>query len=90
MSQYECSKRQRRGFPAVCSCDGGNLTLILGRYAGSMGIGGAPRVLFFASRDIAAGEELSWGYGAPNARPTGRRCCCGTQACQGFMPHEDV
>ena len=49
-----------------------------------------PRVLFATNRPVSAGEELTWQYGPPNAGPGGRPCLCGTTACLGFMPHEDV
>ena len=34
------------------------------------GLANAPRVLFVATRDIAAGEELTWGYKAGAAQKT--------------------
>lgn len=49
-----------------------------------------PRVLFVTSRPVAEGEELTYSYGAPNSGPSGRPCLCGTPACLGFMPHDDV
>ena len=49
-----------------------------------------PRVVFVTSRPVAAGEELTYAYGPPNAGPDGRPCACGTAACRGFMPHEEV
>lgn len=49
-----------------------------------------PRVVFITARPIAAGEELTYAYGPPNAGPQGRPCACGTAACRGFMPHEEV
>jgi uncharacterized protein len=41
------------------------------------------RMLFFALRDIAAGEELTLDY-TPSQHP-GRRCTCGAAKCRGVM-----
>lgn len=40
-------------------------------------------MLFFALRDIAAGEELTLDY-TPSQHP-GRRCTCGAENCRGVM-----
>ncbi len=40
-------------------------------------------LLFFALRDIAAGEELTLDY-RPSQHP-GRRCTCGAATCRGVM-----
>jgi uncharacterized protein len=40
-------------------------------------------MLFFALRDIAAGEELTLDY-TPSQHP-GRRCTCGAAKCRGVM-----
>lgn len=53
-----------------------------------------PRVALFARRAIAAGEELTFCYGATagaQAGGSGRaRCLCGAPCCGGFLPREDV
>ena len=104
------------------SCDGGNLQLLLARWARpcsprlaqlplpAAGSGQPtlvahrraclacrrtgcllPRVVFVTSRAVQQGEELTWCYGRPpNGGPGGRPCHCGTSACLGFMPHEEV
>jgi SET domain-containing protein len=41
------------------------------------------RMLFFARRDIAPGEELTLDY-TPSQHP-GRRCTCGAANCRGVM-----
>lgn len=68
------------------SCDGGNLQLELVRPVGEL----LPRVCLFASRDISAGEELTFAYGLPNgpaeSQPL-RHCMCGSESCLGFLPH---
>jgi SET domain-containing protein len=40
-------------------------------------------MLFFARRNIAAGEELTLDY-TPSQHP-GRRCTCGAANCRGVM-----
>ena len=40
-------------------------------------------MLFFALRDIAAGEEITLDY-TPSQHP-GRRCTCGAASCRGVM-----
>ncbi|KAI9026344.1 hypothetical protein DFJ74DRAFT_631302 [Hyaloraphidium curvatum] len=65
------------------SCDP-NLAVVLVRIDGL-----APTVAFFASRDIAEGEELCWDYGAAAAGgslPGARPCLCGTAKCRGRLP----
>lgn len=47
------------------SCDGGNLSTVLLRSSGAL----LPRLCFFAARDIAAGEELSFSYGDVRLTP---------------------
>ncbi len=71
------------------SCGGGNLDPVIVRTAGSM----IPHVAMFASKDISAGEELTFAYGesvsaAASAGPhiKWRRCFCGTKSCLGFLP----
>ncbi|XP_021776044.1 histone-lysine N-methyltransferase SUVR3-like [Chenopodium quinoa] len=68
------------------SCDGGNLSAILIRSSGAL----LPRVCFFASRDIQAGEELSFSYGDVRLRPEGLHCFCGSSCCFGILPSEDT
>ena len=67
------------------ACDGGNLDLRPVRSAGWP----VPRIVFFARRRIRAGEELTYSYGAPG-QPGARACCCGTRACTGWLPFDDV
>lgn len=71
------------------ACDGGNLAPTLVRRAGER----RPEAAFFAARDVAAGEELRWRYGAPSRGADGasrarRKCACGTSACLGWMPFD--
>lgn len=68
------------------SCDGGNLSTVLIRSAGAL----LPRVCFFASRDIKAGEELSFSYGDVRLREKGLHCFCGSSCCSGILPSEDT
>lgn len=71
------------------SCDGGNLVPVMVRMVGDL----VPRVVFYARRDIAAGEELTFSYGPPQGPVTfasQKRCMCNTTACQGYLPREDV
>ncbi|XP_021863923.2 histone-lysine N-methyltransferase SUVR3 [Spinacia oleracea] len=68
------------------SCDGGNLSTVLIRSSGAL----LPRVCFFTSRDIQAGEELSFSYGDVRLRPEGLHCFCGSSCCFGIMPSEDT
>ena len=65
------------------ACDGGNLELRAVRSAGWP----VPRVAFFARRRIAAGEELTYSYGAGCSA---RACHCGTAACSGWLPYDDA
>ncbi len=46
-----------------CSCDGGNLELVVVRACGAL----IPHIALFAHRDIAAEEELTFSYGPPSA-----------------------
>ena len=53
------------------SCDP-NLEL---RLVAAVGVSPVPRVVFFAKRDIAVGEELTWKYaGRPAMRAGGVQC----------------
>ena len=65
------------------ACDGGNLELRAVRSAGWP----VPRVAFFARRRVAAGEELTYSYGAG---ASARACLCGTAACSGWLPFDDA
>ena len=67
------------------ACDGGNLELRPVRSAGWP----VPRIAFYARRRIRAGEELTYSYGAGQLSGT-RACCCGTQACTGWLPFDDA
>lgn len=69
-----------------CSCDGGNLELVLVRSSGRL----LPRVGLFARRDVAQGEELTISYGSPTSTPGPGRCLCGTPACLGYLPSQQV
>ncbi|KAK9682105.1 hypothetical protein RND81_10G050700 [Saponaria officinalis] len=66
------------------SCDGGNLTTVLVRSSGAV----MPRVCFFTSRDVQAGEELSFSYGNVRLQPQGFPCLCGCPTCFGILPSE--
>ncbi|XP_058105817.1 histone-lysine N-methyltransferase SUVR3 [Magnolia sinica] len=66
------------------SCDGGNLSTVLVRNSGAL----LPRLCFFAARDIAEGEELSFSYGDDRVRPEGLPCFCGSSCCLGTLPSE--
>ncbi|CAN0914077.1 Histone-lysine N-methyltransferase SUVR3 [Linum grandiflorum] len=66
------------------SCDGGNLWTATVRSPGAC----FPRLCFFASRDIQAGEELSFSYGETRLRSNGLQCFCGTSSCSGTLPSE--
>ena len=71
-----------------CSCDGGNLDLLIVRTSGSL----LPHVAMFASTNIAAGSELTFAYGPPSGgslRASARHCLCQTPACLGFLPSSD-
>jgi SET domain-containing protein len=54
------------------SCDPNSFSRVLHRH-----------LLFFARRDIAAGEEITLDY-TPSQHP-GRRCTCGAANCRGVM-----
>jgi hypothetical protein len=46
-----------------------------------------PRPSFFATRDIEAGEELTFSYGSANqAQQSDMKCLCGSRNCRGNMP----
>ncbi|KAH9603278.1 hypothetical protein KSS87_014372 [Heliosperma pusillum] len=66
------------------SCDGGNLTTVLVRSSGRV----IPRICFFTSRDVQAGQELSFSYGDVRLRPQGLSCSCGSSNCYGILPAE--
>jgi len=59
-----------------------------------------PRIAFFAARDIAAGEELTFSYGGDAAAQQGaddsatprlsdRLCLCGSDQCMGALPFDE-
>lgn len=59
-----------------------------------------PRIAFFAARDIAAGEELTFSYGGDAAAQQGandsatprlsdRLCLCGSEQCMGALPFDE-
>ena len=48
---------------AVCSCDGGNLSLEVVRSRGDL----LPHVALFANRQIKHGQELTFSYGSPRS-----------------------
>lgn len=66
------------------SCDGGNLSTLLVRNAGTF----IPRLCFFAARDIMDGEELCFRYGDACLRENGWPCFCGASSCLGVLPSE--
>ncbi|OWM73178.1 histone-lysine N-methyltransferase SUVR3 [Punica granatum] len=70
------------------SCDGGNLSTVLMRSTGAL----LPRLCFFASRNIARDEELSFSYGETRPRPDSESrpcfCFCGASSCSGTLPSE--
>lgn len=66
------------------SCDSGNLSTVLIRSSGAV----LPQLGFFASRDIKAGEELSFSYGDVRLREEGLHCFCGSSCCFGILPAE--
>ncbi|KAL5999339.1 hypothetical protein ACLOJK_040799 [Asimina triloba] len=68
------------------SCDGGNLSTVLVRNTGAL----LPRLCFFAARDIAQGEELSFSYGDTRMRSKGLHCFCGSSCCFGTLPSEHI
>ena len=69
------------------SCDQGNLELRIVRSSGCA----LPRAAFYARRQLRAGEELTYAYGLPApASPSCKRCFCGTAACLGALPKDDV
>ena len=53
-----------------------------------------PRLALFATRDLEAGEELTFAYGDATSPPdsTGsaalRPCLCGAAACRGTLPFD--
>jgi SET domain-containing protein len=58
------------------------------------------RLAFFARRDVAAGEELTFDYGhgstqatdvppEPHA-PAARQCHCGARHCRGVLPFDPL
>jgi hypothetical protein len=53
-----------------------------------------PRAAFFTRRRISAGEELTYAYGAGGSARGGgtpaKPCYCGTAACTGLLPFDDV
>lgn len=74
------------------SCDGGNLLLVLVRQSLSL----LPRVAFFAAKDIGAGEELTFSYGAAiggdggGHESQGKACFCNSKECKGYLPRENI
>lgn len=71
------------------SCDGGNLVSVLVRSCGVV----VPRLCFFAARDIAETEELTFSYGDVRSCSHGeslKPCFCGTPDCLGMLPSEET
>ncbi|GAB2281163.1 hypothetical protein Dimus_015767 [Dionaea muscipula] len=68
------------------SCGGGNLSTVLVRSSGAL----LPRVCFFASKNIKAGEELSFNYGDIRLKSDGLKCFCGDSGCYGTLPSENT
>ena len=66
------------------ACDGGNLEVRLLREGDDH-----PSAAFFAARHIAAGDELMYSYGSPTSGGS-TPCLCGTAACLGTLPSDDV
>jgi hypothetical protein len=48
-----------------------------------------PRIAFFTTRNIQAGEELTFDYGSCG-RLSKRKCYCGSKICVGFLPHSTL
>ena len=46
---------------------------------------GEPRMGFFAKRDIAKGEDLTFDYQFERAGKTAQRCLCGAPSCRGWI-----
>jgi SET domain len=67
------------------ACDGGNLAVRIARALGD----DSPRVGFFAARNIALDEELCYSYGQPTSAGR-RKCHCGTAACKGTLPSDEM
>ncbi|XP_047056592.1 histone-lysine N-methyltransferase SUVR3 [Lolium rigidum] len=68
------------------SCDGGNLQPVLVRSSGAL----LPRLCFFAARDIAEGEEITFSYGDARLKTKGLPCFCGSSCCPGVLPAEET
>ncbi|KAM7278857.1 hypothetical protein ACFE04_005991 [Oxalis oulophora] len=68
------------------SCDGGNLLSKLVRSSGTL----VPRLCFFASKEIQAGDELAFSYGEIRQRSKGIQCFCGSSCCVGSLPSENT
>ena len=51
-----------------------------------------PAVALLAAQDICSGAELCFSYGLPNASGNdgSAPCLCGTAACQGWLPREQL
>lgn len=47
-----------------------------------------PRVCLFASRDICAGEELTYNYGQSGGNLSDNVCKCGVKTCKGYLPFD--
>ena len=80
-------------FPPVSqhSCDP-NLTMHIVRIDSFI-----PSMALFAARDISAGEELTYDYGAPSVsndetppRQGGVKCLCGASNCKGYLPFDET
>ena len=51
----------------------------------------SPRIVFFAARSIAVGEELTISYGSARVGAEGdprKICLCGANTCGGFLPFD--
>jgi SET domain-containing protein len=64
------------------SC-GPNLAVVPVRVPGD---GPRPLLALFATRAIAAGEELTFDYGSHAASVSARPCLCGHARCRGRLP----
>ncbi|OZJ03956.1 hypothetical protein BZG36_02948 [Bifiguratus adelaidae] len=62
------------------SCDGGNVCKPI-TFTGSDGV---PHLLFFTSRNVSIGEELTFDYNVLT-KVSGHKCHCGSKECRGFF-----
>lgn len=56
-----------------------------------------PRMVFFTRREVEAGEELTFDYGATDMPQAGkddrqdrRACRCGAVCCRGVLPYDSA